>query len=708
MTNRMVRARFAARVKTIEHPEKLTRTQLRDRRSEALRLARQGFADQLHEVAGKAPPELARWMSVEAVYLDVLAGRNLDRAADECWRLLGDSPRPDASPLERILDHRCLITLVNLAARKGAGPKLTGRVMKWLEDAAKTQPDEPRWKLLQYQLLVALDRPKELEQRLRPWIDAGDPGSPWRLTLGYLLAEQGKLAEAIGLLESVRDKAGLGGADLYALADWYTATNRREAHDRAVVDAFKAVQEYRLYNWIEQKLVPRRRSGPGNPPPPRELDAQVPLAFIALLEKSEAPQNYLSRLQNAYQTTRDFRLLAALADAMIGHTAGQVYPFLQGMGATLAEIGDEATVDSIVQQIAKVRGRAKTPIDQRALDLLEMLVQRRAAELKNQPGPHAAGALAALQRAWKRDWSAGEPRLVADLLASLGRIPDPQLAGEQVRQLESLHRDALQGSGDRLQIAHDLARAWWTYSRQDAAIDLLTAALAEYQAACGGVLPSTANDPLSTLVSFLEQQRHFARGESAIQEQLKHPANRQQVFWLTQRLYQLYQETISRGGEVSLGQGAALYHAVEQKIQKVLDTHDQNHRGALVSRLCGIYRTAWHKKIAGVADDLHRFAFQRMPEVLQGQVNNYDGMVSEVANTLHDLASPRDGLAFLIQRMETEPAWLQYNNQDGWSRVGYTLAEWRTQVKALGDLESASAEGRGQGAAARPPIAKRP
>ena len=37
--------------------------------------------------------------------------------------------------------------------------------------------------------------------------------------------------------------------------------------------------------------------------------------------------------------------------------------------------------------------------------------------------------------------------------------------------------------------------------------------------------------------------------------------------------------------------------------------------------------------------------------------------------------------------METKPAWLQYNNQDGWSRFGNTLAEWRTQVKNRGDLE---------------------
>jgi tetratricopeptide (TPR) repeat protein len=493
LTDRFAQARFDARAKAIDHPEKLTRTQLREGRAKALRLAREGLADRLREAARTAPPELARWVDIEATYLDVISGRDLDRAGQQCWKLLGDAPRPETSPLDAILQRRSLATLLNLAARKNAPPGLADRVMKWLEGAARSEPDQPRWKQSQYQLLVALDRPKDLEKRLRQWIDAGDPGSPWRLTLGYLLAEQGRLAEAIGLLEAVLAGAALRGAELRLLADWYSATNRREDHDRAMIDAFKTVEEGRLDNWLSRKLWPwQRRDRSTPPPPPRELDPQVPPAFAALLEKSPRPGNYLRQLRDAYQATGDFRLLAGLADSMVGHTAGQVYSFLQGMSDVLSPIGDEATVDSIADQIAKVRGRAKTATDQRALDLLEMFVQRRAAELKNQPGPHAARALASLRRAWKREWSPGERPLLAGLLASLGRMPDPQLAEEQVRQLESLHREAVAGSSDRLQIAHELARVLWSYSRRDAAIDLLTAALDEYQAASGGVLPSDA------------------------------------------------------------------------------------------------------------------------------------------------------------------------------------------------------------------------
>src|SRR4029077_10365115 len=100
-----------------------------------------------------------------------------------------------------------------------------------------------------------------------------------------------------------------------------------------------------------------------------------------------------------------------------------------------------------------------------------------AAELQNQPGPHADKALAALVRAFQREWSPGEPQLMADLLAGLGSISQPALAKEQLRQLEVLHRDSAAGSFDRLHIAQRYAETLNASSRRPAATDLLEAAL---------------------------------------------------------------------------------------------------------------------------------------------------------------------------------------------------------------------------------------
>ena len=50
----------------------------------------------------------------------------------------------------------------------------------------------------------------------------------------------------------------------------------------------------------------------------RKLDAEVLLMFSALFEKSGQPQNYLLSLQQFDQATHDFRLLAVLADSIVG------------------------------------------------------------------------------------------------------------------------------------------------------------------------------------------------------------------------------------------------------------------------------------------------------------------------------------------------------------------------------------------------------
>jgi tetratricopeptide (TPR) repeat protein len=73
--------------------------------------------------------------------------------------------------------------------------------------------------------------------------------------------------------------------------------------------------------------------------------------------------------------------------------------------------------------------------------------------------------------------------------------------------------------------------------------------------------------------------------------------------------------------------------------------------------------------------------------VLKRQANNYESVVRDFAQSLHDLAGPRDAVAFLLDQIENEPAWLRYNNRDGWSQHGWTIAMWWQEAKDRGDLE---------------------
>ena len=249
-----------------------------------------------------------------------------------------------------------------------------------------------------------------------------------------------------------------------------------------------------------------------------------------MFKKSESPQNYFSQLQQLYGYSRDFRLLESLADAVVGHTSLKVYPFFDGMQRLLTEVRDEATVDSIVEHLAQVRSTAKTDVDRRAIDILELLVRRRAAELKNQPGEHVKAALAAMQHTFERPWATGEPRLMADLLANLGNISQAPLAAEQLRELAELHKRAPAGSYERLSFAERWSVALFNYSKWDDGIDRLQSGLDEFRTASGGRLPVEANNALSTFTGFMESRRHFARAEKLLLSELaSHQPNPEDV-----------------------------------------------------------------------------------------------------------------------------------------------------------------------------------
>jgi Flp pilus assembly protein TadD len=693
LTDRMLEARYTARMKRIEHQEKLTRIELQKKKDENRRLAREGLADRLGKEAGKQAKALARWLTAERLYLDVSLDRNLKQAAAECWEQVGAAPpkaakAPAEPSIERALDEllrqRYLITLANLAARKGAPPSLVERLLKYFDEGIAGDADGSRWKAFKYRLLVALDRPKELEKALAQWVRLDEGDNRWRSALGYLLAERGRIAEAIKQFEAVEAADELGPAAYRALAGWYMVHNQREQYERASVAVYRTTPEYRLYRSLAARLNPwQRRDGHL----PTELDKEVLFMFAALFEKSSSPQSYLGQLREFYQACRDFRLLAVLADAVVGHTAARVYPFLQGMDSVLGEVRDEATADALIKHIGETRKRARTAVDRRALDLLEALVERRAAELQNQPGPYVKRALAALVGAFEHDWSPGEPRLMADFLAGMGHITQQPLAGEQLRQLKALYEKAEAGTIDRLHIGHRYASTLREHGSAAPAIDLLQTALKEFQEAQGGVLPVSANDALTSLVIFMEKAGHFGKGESVFLAQLQHPVHAQQRIWLTEQLYNLYHHALEEGGEVSLGAGRVLYAALHRKLQGDLPNAGQNHRYQLIELLCRVYRTAHYKKVPGVAADVKAFAFQAVPPILKQQVNNYDTLLANVAQTVHDLAGPRDGLAFLLDQIEAQPRWLIYNLQDGWSRHAQTLATWRPEVKKLGDLD---------------------
>jgi len=707
LTDAMVQARYKTLMTQVKDPSELTRTELRDTQATRMDEARRRYAEHLDLCRRSAPAELVPWMVAEWACLQVLLDEQLDEVADRCWEWLGSDPvrlelsqSEEEAGLKRSLERRFLLTLANLAARRDAPPARVDRLLEFINEGLDAAPNEVAWKLFLYQMLIALDRSDELADRLQQWIAQADvPQETWRLARGYLLAERGRMKEAIASFEPLALKKYLRAPELASLERWYMVLDQQANYEATLQQRLEMTEESDLDRWLDQQLqLLRGREGNGGYPRlagdagnasnvPGDMDKNVPRVFAVLFSKSSHPRNYLDELREFYRYNRDFRLLTGMAEALVGHTAGHIYPLLMQVDVVLSEVREEATCDQLIQHLDAVRQRADRDVDRRAIDLLEMFVERRCAELLDQPGPHAEKAWAAMRRAFRREWSAGEPRLMATLLASLGQIADEPLAAEQLRQLKSLHEAVDPGTLDRLRIAGALARAYNHYARYDAAINLLEAALDEYQAACDGVLPTIANDQLDDYVDLLELRGWYARGERVVRQQLDGPANAQQTLWLKRRLYQLYGESLSAEGDVSLGSGALLYREVTRLLQDEMDHLDNNHRRQLIQRLTEIYKTAQEKRIAPAAADLVAFAQGRLAQLLEQQPNDYHDIVGEVASAIEQLSGKRAALAMLIQFIETEPRWLKDSYHDGWRQHSARLARLRDELKDLGDLQ---------------------
>ncbi len=690
LVDKLLKDRFEVAKTAAGRLDGLTRTQLADRQKEWQTTALNGVAQRLNEQRALSAAEqatLAAWMNAERLVLEYRLQRDLNKLAGECWEQLpaepfgkAGEPAPETVPARatRLLQERMLALLPALAAHPKADPALVERVQKYIDAGVAAEGDAAHWKGWKVRLLIALDKPKELETVLRQWMQ-NDPEQTWQTMQGYLLAEQGKLEDAVRLFETARERELLGPREHQALAAWYLVLDKKPESRQSQLEAMAVAEEYSLNNALHQRLYQLQNPPPNAVPTSTQVSDKDLLMFGVLLEKSQSPASYTSLLQNWYQSTRDFRLLTGLADAVVGHTAGRVYPLMENISSVLNEMREEATADQLVAHIATLRSKARTDVNQRALDLLETLVERRAAEVQNQGGVHAAKALAAMQRAYRREWSEGERRQMADLLASLGSISQPTLAQEQLRELDELHKAEPVGSVDHLGVTVAFARALGHYDRRQEGIDLLVTSLSTYAANNGGLLSGTARFAIEALIGHYEARQHFADGERYLLELQRQPLVPDQKYWAMQRLFALYQRAVDHGGTVSLGTGEGLYKAVLAKMELELDTPDHGHRATVVRQLCDLFRVAHGKHLPGVAADLDQFSKTLLPGVLLRQTNEYSTLVSTVAETIRAISGAVAAMEFVVTRIEQEPRWFAWSHQAGWQQNAYRLAYWGSE-----------------------------
>ena len=421
---------------------------------------------------------------------------------------------------------------------------------------------------------------------------------------------------------------------------------------------------------------------------PEDLDPETVRMFTVLLRKSRSPSSYIHRLAQIYRYTKDFRLLECLPEGLMGHSIQQVYPYLQNLSSVLEHIRDEAVVDRIIEHLEKMQQQDITNADLRALNLLTLLVERKASEVVNQPGPHVDVALRAMKAAFKGEWQDGEPLRMASLLAGLGRISQEPLAREQLRQLQELHNIEKPGSTAHLQIAEFWTRTLWNYGEQERAIDILMWALDACREVNDGKLANSQQGPFNTLISWLKSRKHYSKAEKEITDELKRQDTPAMIRWLQQSLFDTWNEAFRNKATVAIGEGETLYKNAEKTMHKVLKVdNDQYFRYQVIYKVCTLYRDAHKLKMNIASSDLHDFAYGLFSDILETQQNNYQTLVNHVADQIHYVSGAKAGLTFLIHSYENEPKWFHKTNNTGWRMFGYKIAYWRHQAKEIGDLE---------------------
>ena len=688
----MTEARAAATVAALPGVNEMPRRKVKEARQAALKEARGQAVGTLADLEKRAGLETLRpWLAMERVYQQVKLGADLKPLETEVRALLASlmdaaaKKKPEDLMLrERILAHRCVATLSWLAVR-AAGEPADPAVLATLGEAIKAGSELIEWREAKYALLVALDRGDDLEAALKEWYGENREFAKlrWGKDLATIEAERGRVQDAVTVFEELRKLGELSPEDLKTLSDWYIVLDARDKSREARILSWQARNEWEIHNWLNQQVYRYQRSGTDVP---SEMDAEVPLAFIALYRKAQYPANYTWTLQAFYGATRDFRLLECIPEAVIGQSSQQIYPFLSGLSQVTNAIQEEATLDRLEKHLRSLYAQSNHDVNRRALRLLEFMVEHRAAEQANGAGPHADAALTALKEAFKLSWADGEPEMMAGFLAAQGGMKPQALADEQLRELGVLYGGTAAGSEVRFAIGGFLASAQWANGRQQEAIVTAGAVLGEFRQANKGRLPQSANSLLATYASWLQSVGDFRAAEKVWLDELAGPPNQQQSLWLKESLFSLYLSALASRAEVSLGKGPDLYAAVFRQIVQEMQEHtNEGHLSNLVNTLGSIWQTCHRDlKYPGVAPDVTRFAFELLPPLLnQYNYRNAQGIVGMVAERLREIVSVVTALEFLVVRAETEPGWLRLQNQGFWSQLGYLAARYRTEAKTL-------------------------
>ena len=247
--------------------------------------------------------------------------------------------------------------------------------------------------------------------------------------------------------------------------------------------------------------------------------------------------------------------------------------------------------------------------------------------------------------------------------------------------MEAFYNMAQPDTQQRLDMACAWARALWSYNRRQQVLDLLDAEINRY-AAAGHAKPLCEQQFFQDYVSYLDQAGQYTAAVKLLEEQrqlVEKVVNRRN---LEARIIEVHIDAVRNRGQVGDLKGAELYRAVRARVLGQLPTGDSPFDARLITLLSSLYEAAHTVQIAAARADLKIFAFQTLPPLLKRQVAQYEGIENDLAERLHQVCGPADGIAFLVDRYEHRPQWLKLK-QNFWNAHGWQLTNWRHEAGKL-------------------------
>ncbi|MCC7139499.1 MAG: tetratricopeptide repeat protein [Planctomycetes bacterium] len=679
--------RFQAALGPAEARAKDTRAEAARRTREARARARTETAARFLAAAGTADAVLRPWLELERVGYAAETLSDLARTEGEAKELLEAVPAASDVAVDRHLGARCAVVLAYAATRRTTPEGLADRVLAYFRArlAAGDRVTGPRGQLVR--LLLALDRPEELEQTLLSWIRPDDVDVRLRTMLAYVQAERGDLRAAATTLEAAAATGELAPDAWTTLAGWYLVLGEDARREQALDRALEGAQEWQLQQGLWQAASRVQRRGDGVP---EELDPESIRALRHLLQKSPWPQNHVGHVANLYAPTKDFRLLEALADGVAGHSPEAVYGYLEAAGNIVGGVFEEATCDALVARVGKLlENKALTDVDRRALRLLLVQVEARATAVPKADPVHAERALVALRAAAEGAFAPGERVLFARRLAQMGTSGPASLVREQLVQLEALLAGAGGDPLERLAVGRWVAQALWDRARPDDAIDRLDGLLAAVRAAVPTTLSPAAGEAHPTLVGWWLERRKFRAAEARLRDDVARESRSLRRDRLRLRLFEVYARALEQRGATALGQGGDLFAAAAAEGEGLLTGGPAYLLGQHANAHAALFRAA--AKSGAVGDAGRRYAAfvsEKGAAVVRRDPTERLDVLQVLLSTLADLAGPRPALTLALDEMDRETAWHARAGWEAWPRFHHWMATWRRSGSGLADLEA--------------------